>query len=124
MKAPKLSSVLYANAIFCSGSALSILLLPGLIASSLIDLPSVAFMVLGIGLLLFALDVFLTARKANPSQAKLFYILIADVSWVLLTPIVMVLFADRITGWGNIILVDIAVIVGALAAFEWAGLKR
>jgi FtsH-binding integral membrane protein len=124
MKTPKISTVLYANAIFCSLSALAILLTPGFIARTLIDLPSWAFIVLGIGLLLFALDVFVTARQENPSRAKLLYIFFADVTWVVLTPVVMIVLADQITGWGYAVLTDIALIVGAFAALEWIGMNK
>jgi hypothetical protein len=82
------------------------------------------FTVLGVGLLVFALDVFITARKPEPSRGKALIIFCADVGWVVLTPVVMLLLADRITSLGNILLMDIAVIVGIFAAFEWRGIGK
>ena len=124
MGIPNLKTVLYANAIFCSVSALVILILPGLLAQFVIDLPALVFIVLGIGLMAFAVDVFFTARKVTPSRGKVLYIFFADLSWVILTPLVMLLLADKITGLGNFLLLDIAIIVGLFAAFEWVGIDK
>lgn len=121
---PKLNTVLYANAAFCSLSALVALVLPGFLAQYIIDLPIAVFIVLGIGLLVFALDVFLTAGKSAPSRGKILYIFCADVAWVVLTPVMMLLLADRITSLGNLLLIDIAIIVGAFAACEWLGIGK
>ena len=83
MSMPKLNTVLYANATFCLASAIVIVLLPNILAEFVIDLPVIVLRILGIGLLLFALDVFLTARMQSPSRAKIVYIFIADLAWVI-----------------------------------------
>ena len=124
MGIPNLKTVLYANAIFCSVSALVILIFSGLLAQYVIDLPVLVFIVLGIGLMAFALDVFFAACKAIPSRGKALYIFFADLSWVILTPIAMLLLTDKITGLGNFLLLDIAIIVGSLAVFEWVGIGK
>ena len=124
MGIPKIQTTLYANAIFSLNSAAVFLLFPGFLARAVIDLPSIVFRVLGIGLLLFAVDVFLTARKNPPSRGKVLYIFGADVAWVVGTPVVLVLLADQITGVGMMLLIDIAIIVGVFAALEWLGLSR
>ena len=98
--------------------------LPSLLAQYIIDLPVVVFIVLGAGLLLIAVGVCLTARIPSPSRTSVLTIFSADLAWVILTPIVMLLLSDRITQLGNIILLDIAVIVAAFAAFEWIGMGR
>lgn len=121
---PRVQYVLYANALFCLASAMLILLLPGILAEYVINLPGMVFRVLGMVLVLFAIDVFLTARKAAPSRGKILYLFSADLAWVLLTPVVMAVWQNRITGLGNWILVDIALIVAAFAALEWQSLKR
>jgi len=124
MTIPKIHTVLYANASFCFASAVLIVLLPGMLAEYVINLPALVFRLLGAGLLLFALDVFLTARKEAPSRGKVLYIFAADLSWVVLTPVVLLTLQERITSLGNLLLVDIALIVAAFAAFEWLALKR
>jgi len=124
MSAPKIHTVLYANASFCLASALLIILIPGLLAEYVINLPVIAFRLLGAGLLLFALDVFLAARKETPARGKVLYIFAADLAWVVLTPMVLLMLQERITSLGNLLLVDIALIVTAFAAFEWLALKR
>ena len=124
MTVPKIHTILYANASFCLASALLILLLPGLLAEFVIDLPVIVFRILGVGLLLFALDVFLTARKESPSRGKVLYIFAADLAWVVLTPVVLLTLPERITSLGNLLLVDIALIVAAFATIEWLALKR
>ena len=93
MEIPKLKTVLYANAIFCSVSAGVILVAPGLLAQHVINLPVIVFMILGIGLMVFALDVFMTARKPAVTTGRALYIFCADVAWVVLTPVVMLLLA-------------------------------
>lgn len=124
MSLPKIHVVLYANASFCLASALLILLLPGILANYLIDLPLIVFRILGVGLLLFAVDVFFTARNSSPSYGKLLYIFGADLAWVVLTPVVMLLLQDRITSLGNLVLVDVALIVAVFAVGEWLAMRR
>ena len=124
MRIPKIQTTLYANAAFCSLSALLIVFLPGLLAEYIINLPAMVFILLGAGLLVFALDVFLTARKTSPSRGKVLYIFFADKSWLLMTPVVMIMLSDRITSLGNILLVDIALVVAVFAAFEWAEISK
>jgi len=121
---PRVQSVLYANASFCLASALLILLVPGILAEYVISLPVLAFRILGVLLVLFAIDVFMTARKPAPSRGKILYLFSADLAWVLFTPVVMLVWQDRMTGLGNWLLVDIALVVAAFAALEWQSLKR
>ena len=124
MSVPKINTVLYANASFCLASAVLIMLLPGMLADLVISLPLVVFRILGIGLLLFALDVLITARKESPSRGKVIYIFVADLAWVLMTPVVLFTLQERITNLGNLLLVDIAIVVGAFATFEWLAMGR
>jgi hypothetical protein len=124
MLVPKISTVLFANAGFCFASALLIVLFPGALAEFVIDLPVTALRILGIGLLLFAVDVFLAARQGPLSRGKVLYIFGADLSWVVLTPVVLLLMQQRVTGLGNSLLVIIALIVASFAALEWLALGQ
>lgn len=124
MTLPRINAVLYANASFCLASALLILLVPGLLADYVVALPVIAFRILGIGLLLFAVVVILTARNSSPSRGRVLAIFAADLAWVILTPLVMLVFQGRITSLGNLLLVGIALIVGAFAGCEWLAMRR
>ncbi|MEZ5492298.1 MAG: hypothetical protein R3F50_18600 [Gammaproteobacteria bacterium] len=124
MRIPRLQTVLYANLAFCLFSVAVILLFPGHIADYIINLPRLYFVSLSAGLLLFALGVWLTARQASPSRGRVLMIFWGDVAWVVLTPIIMLTTQDRLTSLGNLVLVDIALVVAALAAFEWMALGR
>lgn len=124
MQAPPLKGVLVANALFCSINALLFLFLPALIAEYVIDLPSFVFMLLGGGLLIFAVDVYHTSRKPVPSRGKLMYIFFADLGWVFMTPVMMFVLSDRLTGLGNLLLLDIAIIVTVFAYLEWLGIHK
>jgi hypothetical protein len=50
-------------------------------------------------------------------------VLWVDISWVLATPVAIILLADRLTPLGNLLLIDIALIVAALAVFEGLAIK-
>jgi hypothetical protein len=124
MSVPKITTVLFANAAFCFFSALLIALFPGVLADLVIDLPLIALRILGLGLLLFAADVFLAARRESLSRGKVLYIFAADISWVVLTPVVLIVMQERITGLGNALLVAVALVVASFAAFEWLALDQ
>lgn len=124
MPQPKLKTVLYGNTLFSTVSGAVMLLLADWITANLIDLPTIVFRVMGIGLLLFALDVFMVARKSpiSVSRAKLIYW--ADIAWVVATPMAMYLLSDRLTELGNWLLLEIAFIVAVIAVFEHLAMKR
>ena len=124
MKIPSIQTILYANSAFCLSSTAVILVFPGQLAEYVINLPRGVLMALSVGLLLFALGVWLTAREVTPSRGRVLVIFGADVAWVVLTPVILLFLQGRITSLGNLVLVDIALVVAALAAFEWLALGR
>ena len=123
MHLPKLQTTLYANAGFSLLSGLLLLTFAEPISAYLIQLPAVVFVVTGVGLLLFAADVFLVARKLPNSMKRASLILWADIIWVVATPLVIVLLGEKVTTTGNWLLVDIAIVVGVLAILEFTGIR-
>jgi|TARA_B100002003_G_scaffold251237_1_gene293812 hypothetical protein len=123
MRVPELQTTLYVNSVFSLLCAVVILSNFGWIATQLIALPGLFFVTLGVGLLLFAIGVFITALKLPASRSVSKLILYGDIAWVVATPIAMVFLAERITSLGYWVLIDIAVIVAGFAVLEWLGLK-
>ncbi|MCB1670579.1 MAG: hypothetical protein R3F41_20350 [Gammaproteobacteria bacterium] len=119
MKLPRIQAVLTANWVFCLFSTALILLFTGTVIEYLIDLPRPVFVVLSLVLVLFALYVFLTARHSEPGRARILVIFVADLAWVVMTPVVMLVLQDRITPLGNLVLVGIVLLVAAFAVLEW-----
>ena len=124
MHLPRIQTTLYANALFSSFCGLFMLLDSGWWSAEVLDVPEVVFIVLGAGLLLFALDVLLLARAVPPSILRLKIIFAADLAWVAATPILLLLYADYFSSLGVWLTVDVAVIVAMFAMLEWLGIKR
>lgn len=124
MKSLKLRNVLYANTLFSTLSGLAMLLFSGWISGQVIDIPQYILMGMGVGLLLFAADTFYIAGKLPGSLVQAKLIFLADLGWVLATPVAMVMLSERLTSLGNFLLVDIALIVAGFAFFEWLAMKN
>ena len=123
MRTPKLKTVLYANTAFSTLSGLVMLVFSAWIASRVLDLPSIAYLLMGVGLLGFAAAVYYVAQTVPATMAMSRAVLWVDISWVLATPVAIILLADRLTPLGNLLLIDIALIVAALAVFEGLAIK-
>jgi len=121
MRIPKLRTVLYANTAFSTISGMVILVFSGWIAERVLDFPSIVYLLMGAGLLGFAAAVFYVAQTVPATMAR--WVLWADISWVLATPVAILLLADRLTSLGSLLLIDIALIVAALAVFEGLAIK-
>ncbi|HIN90754.1 MAG TPA: hypothetical protein EYN04_09045 [Porticoccaceae bacterium] len=123
MRTPKLKTVLYANTAFSTLSGLVMLVFSAWIASRVLDLPSIVYLLMGVGLLGFAAAVYYVAQTVPATMAMSRAVLWVDISWVLATPVAIILLADRLTPLGNLLLIDIALIVAALAVFEGLAIK-
>jgi hypothetical protein len=123
MRTPKLKTVLYANTAFSTLSGLVMLVFSAWIASRVLDLPSIVYLLMGVGLLGFAAAVYYVAQTVPATMARARAVLWVDISWVLATPVAIILLADRLTPLGNLLLIDIALIVAALAVFEGLAIK-
>ena len=123
MRIPKLRTVLYANTVFSTLSGTVMLVFSGWIAERVLDFPSIVYLLMGAGLLGFAAAVFYVAQTAPVNMTMARWVLWADISWVLATPVAIILLAERLTSLGSLLLIDIAMIVAALAVFEWLAIK-
>lgn len=124
MRLPSLQNVLYANVTFSTACAVAVLAATDLFVSHVLSVPPLVFQVLGVGLIAFALFVFMVARATPLSRKLVMSIFIADVLWVLATPVLLVVMAERIPSTGYVFIVEIAVVVAILALLEWKGLQR
>jgi hypothetical protein len=88
-----------------------------------LDFPSIVYLLMGAGLLGFAAAVFYVAQTVPATMVMARWVLWADISWVLVTPVAILLLADRLTSLGSLLLIDIALIVAALAVFEGLAIK-
>ena len=123
MRIPKLRTVLYANTVFSTLSGMVMLVFSGWIAERVLDFPAIVYLLMGAGLLGFAAAVFYVAQTAPVNIAMARWVLWADIFWVLATPVAILLLAERLTSLGSLLLIDIAMIVAALAVFEWLAIK-
>jgi multisubunit Na+/H+ antiporter MnhF subunit len=123
MKYPTLSATLKTNAAFSAiGGAL--LLAPAVLADLMGTIPVWLCQAVGLGLLIFAADVLWVALRLPRSQRFVSWIFAADVAWVLATPVVMLAFAAQLSIWAQLILLDVALVVGVFAFLEWRGIRR
>ena len=97
MRIPKLRTVLYANTAFSTISGMVILVFSGWIAERVLDFPSIVYLLMGAGLLGFAAAVFYVAQTVPATMVMARWVLWADISWVLVTPVAILLLADRLT---------------------------
>lgn len=124
MRLPSLQNVLYANVTFSTACAVALFAATDLFVSHVLSVPPLVFQVLGIGLCAFALFVYMAARAAPLSRKLVTSIFIADVLWVLATPVLLIVMTERIPPLGELFIVEIAVVVAIFAILEWKGLKR
>ncbi|MGJ3257064.1 MAG: hypothetical protein ACFE0K_12150 [Alcanivorax sp.] len=119
-----LKTALLFNAVFSAVCGGVLLLLPSAVAALMGDFNPLILMVLGAGLLLFAVDVAWVATRKPISQLLAKMITTADVAWVLATPVVMMVAAPWLSFWGQVLLLDVALLVGFCALCQWRGLQR
>lgn len=123
-KSDLLRNTLRANALFSLLSGAAFVLAPKLIGA-FIGLPyPVAFIVVGVGLLPFAYAVY-RVSGAEPITAKAARtIIILDVSWVLLSALLLWLLWAQLTVAGRWFVVLQADIVALFAIVQFVGLRR
>lgn len=119
-----LKTALLFNAVFSAVCGGLLLLFPSAVAALMGDFNPLILMVLGAGLLLFAVDVAWVATRKPISQLLAKMITTADVAWVLATPVVMIVAAPWLSVWGQVLLLDVALLVAFCALCQWRGLQR
>ena len=114
-----LKKALLSNAVFSGVSGLCILLLTAKLDSH-IPLPSLLWLVIGIGLLVFSADLILLA--VFPAWAKKLtkFVVLSDISWVVVATLATLTYWGSLTAEGVALIVVINAMVTVLA---WAQAK-
>lgn len=124
MRIPGLSTTLIVNVI-CSAIAGAVLVLaPSTMAGVIGDVPAALCQLVGAGLILFAAWVYWISRRLPDARTGVAWVFALDMVWVLGVPVVMVVFANYLTLWGQLLLGGSAVLVAEFAWLEWYWFKR
>ncbi|USG62875.1 hypothetical protein NBZ79_07785 [Sneathiella marina] len=118
-----LKTSLLINAAFSLTSGLACLVFADIL-SPWTAIPSWILYSLGVGLLLFAADVALTATRTpiNPLFAKI--IIGADIAWVMASVGVLIFFGSLLTLPGQLLIELVAIAVAVLATVQAVGLRQ
>ncbi len=119
-----LKHALLFNAVCSTLLGAALLLAPGGLASLMGAFSPQILMILGGALLVFAADVAFVATRKSISHGLAKMVTLADLAWVLATPVVMLLGASWLSFWGHVLLLDVALLVAFCALCQWRGLQR
>ena len=119
-----LRNAFYGNSIFCTTSGLAFVLFSGPIAELLGLSVSWVILVLGIGLVLYGIEVFMFARKESISEGFSKFVIGADLAWVLGSAVLIFTNVVDFTTAGKWAIAIIADIVLAFAIVQFVGLMR
>ncbi|MEE2602665.1 MAG: hypothetical protein VX595_06325 [Pseudomonadota bacterium] len=119
-----LKSALLFNALCSTILGVILLFYPSAVAALMGEFNPLILMVLGAGLLLFAADVAWVATRKPISQRLAKMITTADAAWVVATPVAMIVAAPWLSFWGQILLLDVALLVAFCALCQRRGLQR
>ena len=119
-----LKTVLYENSAFSLINGLIMLALPGTVAEYMGVESKMAFSVLGILLLVWAVDVFWVARR-NPLNLMYARLVIGgDILWVIGSAVVLLLNLFDFSTTGNWVTLIVADIVMIFAIAQYIGVRR
>lgn len=115
---------LRANAVFSGACGILLVLLPGWWARQIGLAPAWLLAGLGLGLLAFAALVLWASARPAERRGVIAAIIVADLGWVLATPVVMVAGAAQVTAFGLGLLAGVATVVALFAALQWLCWRR
>lgn len=119
-----LKRALWANALFSMLSGALLLFMPHALGD-LMGIRSVLLLqVLGVGLLGFALLVGLLASRKHPNTFAAMLVSIADILWVVGTPVVILFASGILTTTGVLILIGVAAMVLLFAIIQLMGIEQ
>lgn len=121
-RATVLRAALLANATFSAACAALLVTSPSQVAAWLGIQQNVMLPVIGIGLLLFAVDLMHQASRRRMASWRALYASAADFLWVLGTGALLLFFPDLLSPGGNLIVGGIAVVVLAFALWQLRGI--
>lgn len=79
---------------------------------------------LGVGLILFALDLLLMAKNRRITKGQVLLVCGADVAWIAGSVVLLVVFGAWFTATGWLVVAAVAVAVAIFAAGQWVGAGR
>ena len=115
-----LTTTLAANALFSglSGAALTLGAVP---MSEWLGIPTWISVVVGLGLVLFSVQVAMTARNPEPQAVRM--VIASDAAWVVIATVLNVAFPDSMSNDGFAALAIVTVGVATFAVLQWLGLR-
>jgi len=120
----RLQTALGLNAAFSGLCGLTLMIAPRA-SAQLIGLPWPWLLgALGIGLMGFALLAAYAAGNPLTRRSIITVIVVADVFWVVASPVAMLAGASALTAVGQGLIALVALIVAALATIQWIGLRE
>lgn len=119
-----LKNALLFNAACSALLGAALLLAPDVLATLMGELSSLLLKILGVALLFFAAAAAFVATREPVSPGLARMITVADLAWVLATPVVMLLGSSWLSFWGQVLLLDVALLVAFCALCQWRGLQR
>ncbi len=126
MKVPSLSATLLTNTVTSAIAGLLLMAVPNPIGEFMGGVAPWLLQLVGAGLVLFALGVFMV-RRALPgsgSITRVAWVFALDMSWIIATPVVMLVYVQQLSLWGHLLLADVALLVMGFACLERYWLKR
>lgn len=124
MKTPSLSATLLTNSVTSALAGALLLAMPSAIGDFMGGVAPWLLQLVGAGLVLFALGVHKVRRALPASRSGVAWVLALDVSWIVATPVVMLVYAQALNVWGHLLLADVALLVCVFAGLERYWLKR
>ncbi len=115
---------LRANALFSAASGLVLVSGSYLIAPRLGIDPSWTLLIVGLGLLPFAVDLFINSGKGGIDISKVKVAVAGDIAWIAGSVAVIVIDPTGLTTVGVGTVGAVAAVVGNFAILQWIGLKR
>ena len=126
MKVPSLSATLLTNTVTSAIAGLLLMAVPNPIGEFMGGVAPWLLQLVGAGLVLFALGVFLVRRtlSGSGSATGVAWVLALDMTWIIATPVVMLVYVQQLSLWGHLLLADVALLVMGFACLERYWLKR
>ena len=119
-----LGGALRANASFSVLSGLALVCAAPALASWTGLGPVWLLRAIGAGLLLFAVDLFLLARRAAAHPGRVRLVIAMDLAWVAGSAVLLLVGAESLTRAGFWLVFGVAEVVAAFALLQFLGLRR
>jgi hypothetical protein len=119
-----LRNALRGNSIFSAVSGILLLVDARLLADFMGIESTIPFIVIGVGLLLYAANIFLNTRSRPVKKAFGWFAVIADIAWVVISAIVLLTDAFDLTSGGKWLVLIIADMVLVFAIVQYIGIRR